>query len=183
MSIENFASEFKTPGFVAALKALIQGSKYLCRDVVLHHDELALYRVGTFFREASLFDCTALFGGIVGNTRMMVITSSPRGLGQLSARPDWGLAVVGANELFKVLDVQTLKEKTQITVAHVPAAFEAYFRSSDAWLFDKWTVPRAQEDFREALEMEAIGAHQEEEWRRRVERPPGMNSERQLAAA
>lgn len=183
MSVENFAPEFKTPEFVAALRALTLGSKYLCRDVVLHHDELALYRVGTFFREASLFDCTAHFGGIVGNTRMMVITSSPRGLGQLSARPEWGLAVVGPDELFKVLDIQTLKEKTQITVAHVPAAFEAYFRSSDAWLFDKWTVPQAQEDFREALEMEAIGVHLEEEWRRRVERPPGMSSERRLAAA
>ena len=183
MSVENFAPEFKTPGFVDALKTLVQRSKYLCRDVVLHHDELALYRVGRFFREASLFDCTALFGGIVGNTRMMVITSSPRGLGHLSERPDWGLTVVGANELFKVLDVQTLKEKTQITVAHVPAAFEAYFRSSDAWLFDKWTVPQAQEDFRKALEMEAIGVHLEEEWRRRVERPPGMSPERRLSAA
>jgi hypothetical protein len=183
MSVESFAPGFKTPEFVAALKALILGSKYLCRDVVLHHDELALYRVGTFFREASLFDCTAHFGGIVGNTRMMVITSSPRGLGQLSARPEWGLAVLGPNELFKVLDIQTLKDKTQITVAHVPVAFEAYFRSSDAWLFDKWTVPQAQEDFREALEMKAIGVHLEEEWRRRVERPPGMSSERRLAAA
>ena len=183
MSVENFAPEFKTPAFVAALKALVLGSKYLCRDVVLHHDELALYRVGAFFREASLFDCTALFGGIVGNTRMMVITSSPRGMGQLSERPDWGLAVMGANQLFKVLDVLTLKEKTQITVAHVPAAFEAYFRSYDAWLFDKWTVPQAQEDFREAVEMEAIVVHLEEEWRRRVERPPGMSSERRLVVA
>ncbi len=183
MSVASFAPEFKTPEFVTALKALIQGSRFLYRDVELHRDEVGLHQVGTFFREASMFDCTRRLGGIVGETRIVVISASPRDLSRFSERPEWGLAVLGANELFKVTDVQTLQGKTQITIAHVPAAFEAYFRSADAWLFEKWTVPQAQEDFKEALGMDIITAHLEQDWRRRVERPPGMSTERRLAVA
>ncbi len=130
-----------------------------------------------------MFDCTARFGGIVGDTRFVAISSSPRSLSSLSERAEWGLAILGANELFKVIDVQTLQGKTQITLAHVPKAFEAFFRSPDSWLFEKWTVPQAQEDLREAVGMPIIAAHLGEDWRRRVERPPGMSTERRFSPA
>ncbi len=183
MSVANFAPEFRTPEFVAALKELIKSSKYLYRDANLNRDELVQYQVGAMFREATVFDCTARLGGIVGGTRFVVVSSAPRSLSRLSERSEWGLATLGANELFKVIDVQVLQDKTQITLAHVPAAFEAYFRSSDSWLFDKWTVPQAQQDLHAAVGMPTIAAHVEEDWRRRIERPPGMNAERRLIPA
>ena len=183
MTTPSIDPRFKAPEFVIKLRELIQTSKYLYRDTSLSPQELQLYRVGTFFREPSLFDCTARFGGIVGDTRFVVISSSPRALSGLSDNPGWGLAVLRTGQLFKVSDVEQGGGKTQITLVHVPPGFEEYFHSPDCALFDKWVLPQARTDFKEALESSVIPELLEAEWRQRIARPPGLDNEGRLIAA
>lgn len=172
-----------TPEFRDRLKSLLQGSKFLYRDVPLDADALALYSTGTFVREPTLCDATAKFGGPTANTRFLLISAQPRDLSALSERPEWGLCVLGVNQLLKVVDVHREGEFVQVTLLHVPDAFATYFRSADASFFENMITPQTRADFREAVATKPLAEHAAAAWRDRVAVAPGMRRDGTLNVA
>lgn len=173
----------KTPEFAARLGQLLQGSKFLYRDTTLAADVQALYAIGVFFRERTFFDTTCRFGGIAGNVRFLVVTSSVKDLSGLSECAAWGLCVLGSNELFKVIDVQRHGAQAQITLLHVPETFETYFKSVDAHHFESRLIPQTRADFQEARQTPVLADLTDPAWTERTELPPGLDIQGRLIVA
>ena len=168
-------ASYKTAEFGAKLKQLLTSSKFLYRDTDVRTEIRDLYAVGTLFREPTLCDVTPKFGGLLGNTRFLIVSSVPKSVGGFSENPEWQLCVLGTNQLFKVVDVSRNGSKNQITVLHIPDGFEEYFRSSDANFFESMLVPQTRADFSEACSLEALPELNSPSWKERVQRPLGLN--------
>lgn len=171
----NKDASYKTPEFAARLQRLLFESKFVYRDVNLKPEVIRLYQPGLFFREPTLFDTTHRFGGPTGNTRFLVVTSTPRDMSMVSETPEWGLCTFPPNELFKIIDVMAVGSLTQVTVLHIPADCEFYFRSADSSFFENQLTPQTCADFHEAIRAEKISIHTSASWRQRTMRPPGVD--------
>ena len=174
--------DYKSPAGQARLKGLLHGAKFLYRDTNLSQEVQRLYAVGTFFRERTMCDATHKFGGVAGNTRFLIVCAAPRNMAAMSAHPEWGLCVVGANELFKVIDVQRQGELAQITVLHVPGDVEMYFRSEEANRFEPLLLSSTGADFEEACKAAPLPEFTTPEWRKRVDHPLGTDLDGKLCA-
>lgn len=174
---------YKTPEFFEKLKQLLVSSKFLYRDTSIPQETLTLFKVGAMFKEPTFCDATSKFGGIIGNTRFLIVCSSPKDFGMLSENPEWGLCAVGANETFKVIDVIHNESKSQVTVLHIPKGFEEYFLSEDAHMFEGNLTPQTREDFSEACSTKPLPELNTVSWRERVQHPIGVDNEGQLRSA
>ena len=175
-------SEVRPADFVARLKAFLTANRFHYRDADLAPAAIEQYRVGLLFRERTLCDATYKFGGLAGTTRFLVISAQAMNVDAMSSHPEWGLCLLPANALFKVIDIHREGGKSQITVLHVPADFEPFFRSDEAQRFESLLVPQTRQDFADALRQAPLSELMTSDWRERTAWPLGTDNEGRLVA-
>lgn len=158
------------------LKQLLAGSKFIYRDTNLSKDQLSKFQVGMFFKEHTACDATAKFGGINGNVRFLIVTSTPKDLSVLSPNPSFAHSVVGMNEVYKVIAVSEKQGYFQITVLHVPNEFRSYFSSQDAQGFEGLVLQSTEQDFNEACTVPVDPDLEHPDWVERVKPPIGLDN-------
>jgi len=165
------------------LKQLLTASKFIYRDTTLSESLQNKYRVGLFFKEPTACDASAKFGGINGNVRFLIVTSSPKDLSILSPNPEFGHSVIGLGEIYKVIAVSKNNGYTQITLLHIPPEFKSYFESTDAKDFESIVLQSAEKDFQEACSAPIDPHLSNQDWVERVKHPIGLNQNNEAITA
>jgi hypothetical protein len=88
---------------------------------------------------------------------------------------NWGLHTANKDSRFKVIDIFNHKGKTQIALLQLPDGFEGVFNQVAD--IEEEYVKKARDEFKKALDMDAIPELASEIWLERCSFPLGMSDE------
>jgi len=160
--------------FPAAQQAFSECGAFY-RDAVLPSDTLALYQVGTLFREPTFCDSTYKFGGFAASHRYLIISANARCIDSLSEHPEWGLCLWQPGRIFKVIGVHSSAQFTQITLLEVPEEFLEEFTTERLSEMEIRFARQAEEQFKTAQNAPVLSEHQTRLWLDRLELPVGID--------
>lgn len=158
----------------AKVMQFLQSTRYVYRDTTLSDDIVQHYQVGSFLTEPTLCDATAVFGGVHGNVRFLMVSASIKNLSALSPNPECGHCVLGLNSRFKVVGIAQAEHAQQITLLHVPPEFNQFFSSPESHSIDARMRALTEQDFVEACALPINPALMNSEWVERVAHPVGL---------
>ena len=90
------------------------------RDINLNKELEMKYKPGMIIHEKFITDASYKVGGMVTSHRYAIISNSMKDFSMFEQDTNWGLCVARTDAYFKVLDVYTYQDKTQITLLHLP---------------------------------------------------------------
>ncbi|WP_316635858.1 hypothetical protein [uncultured Flavobacterium sp.] len=154
--------------------------KLYYRDTNLPEDLIAHYKIGQIIKERGFTDMTYISSGLSGNLRYLIASSDARDLSKFN--PDSaknGHTLLDDNSFFKVLDIQKIKNKTQIFLLNIPGNSLPLFKNSTSNLEDEITE-KARQKFIDKIDSVLIPELQTEDWKERTKLPLGMNENGEL---
>jgi len=154
--------------------------KLYYRDTNLSDDLILNYKIGQIIKERGFTDMTYISSGLSGNLRYLIASSDARDLSKFN--PDSlknGHALLDDNSFFKVLDIQKIKNKTQIFLLNIPGNSLALFKNSTSNLEEEITE-KARKKFIDKIDLALIPELQTENWKERTRLPLGMNENGEL---
>ncbi|MBQ3783775.1 MAG: hypothetical protein II838_10095 [Lachnospiraceae bacterium] len=98
----------------------LAGLSIYVRDQNLEPKFEEQYRKDTIIREKGFTDASSRNGGIITTHRLAILSNHMMDLSQLEEGTNWGLSVAKNDAHFKVLDISKIKDKTLITILHLP---------------------------------------------------------------
>lgn len=158
----------------AKVMQFLQSTRYVYRDTTLSDDIVQHYQLGSFLTKPTLCDATAVFGGVHGNVRFLMVSASIKNLSALSPNPECGHCVLGSNSRFKVVGIAQAEHAQQITLLHVPPEFNQFFSSPESHSIDARMRALTEQDFAEACSLPANPALAQPDWVARVAHPVGL---------
>lgn len=157
-------------------KAFTECSAYY-RDTFLSSEIFSLYKIGTIFREPTFCDATSKFGGFAASHRYLIISANARYFGGLDQRPEWGMCVWQPGSIFKVIGINQKSDQGQIALLEVPETFRGELITEDLSEMERFYANQAETKFHYALLLDALPAHQTEDWLRRLKFPIGIDDD------
>ncbi|TPG33372.1 hypothetical protein [Flavobacterium pectinovorum] len=154
--------------------------KLFYRDTNLSDDLIAKYKVGQIIKEKGFTDMSYIGGGLSGNLRYLIASSEARDLSKFN--PDSvknGHSLLDDNSFFKVLDIQKIKDKTQIFLLNIPGNSLPLFKNSTSNLEEEITE-KARQKFIDKVNSVLIPELQTENWKERTKAPIGMSDNGEL---
>lgn len=154
--------------------------KLFYRDTNLPEDLIAHYKIGQIIKERSFTDMSYIGGGLSGNLRYLIASSEARDLSKFN--PDSiknGHSLLDDNSFFKVLDIQKVKNKTQIFLLNIPGNSLPLFKNSTSNLEEEITE-KARRKFIDKVDSALIPELQTENWKDRTKLPLGMDENGKL---
>jgi hypothetical protein len=154
--------------------------KLFYRDTTLTDDLISNYKVGQILKQKDFTDMSFIGGGLSGNCRYLIASSDARDLSKFN--PDSaknGHSLLDDNSFFKVLDIQRIKNKTQIFLLNIPGNSLSLFKNSTSNLEEEITE-KARQKFIAKMDSAPIPALQSENWIQRTKHPIGMSADGQL---
>lgn len=145
------------------------------RDTNLSDDLISNYKIGQIIKERGFTDMTYISGGLSGNLRYLIASSDARDLSKFN--PDSaknGHALLDDNSFFKVLDIQRVKNKTQVFLLNIPGNSLPLFKNSTSNLEEEITE-KARRKFIDKIDSALIPELQTEDWKERTKLPLGMD--------
>lgn len=145
------------------------------RDTNLPDDLISNYKIGQIIKERGFTDMTYISGGLSGNLRYLIASSDARDLSKFN--PDSaknGHALLDDNSFFKVLDIQRVKNKTQVFLLNIPGNSLPLFKNSTSNLEEEITE-KARRKFIDKVDSALIPELQTEDWKERTKLPLGMD--------
>ena len=156
-------------------KSAYENSGLFVHDINLPDGFLEKYEIGALIKERGFVDMTNKIGQMTTSHRYAIISNHVGNLSQFEHGTNWGLHTAASGSKFKVLDVFTFKEKTQILLLHLEDNLEDFFAGNDA--IDEECVAWARNIFVESFEKEIIEEVNTDEWLERCSFPIGMDNE------
>ncbi len=163
----------------ARLKAIYNETfsdlKLFYRDTTLSHELISNYKVGQIIKEKGFTDMSFIGGGLSGNCRYLIASSDARELSKFN--PDSaksGHALLDDNSFFKVLDIQKIKDKTQIFLLNIPGNSLTLFKNSSSNLEEE-IIDKARQKFINKMDSALIPELQTDNWTERTKSPIGMS--------
>lgn len=150
------------------------------RDTNLAENLISKYEVGQILNERGFTDLTFKGGGLGTNLRYLI--ASANGKDVSSIMPDttkFGHVMLKSNSFFKVLDVYTIGNKTQIFLLEIPETAIDFFSKATSNIEEDITK-KARESFETKVDTELIPELQIKEWIDRTEFPIGMNDQGEM---
>ena len=160
------------------MSSTLEGSEKYVRDVNLESKCFEKYETGQIITEKAIVDATNKIGGLKTSHRYLILSNQMKDLSSFERDTDWGLHLTKANSRFKVLDIYTKEDKTQILLLQLPEGFDVAFENSNK-LTDE-AIEDARNLFDECLKKEPIKQVNTDEWLERVSFPLGMDNEGNL---
>jgi len=151
------------------------GITMLYRDVSLG-SIAKLYKKGMIIKERAFTDASKRGGGIITTHRYAIFSNRYMDASKFEQGTNWGLCIIQRGSHFKVLDLYTKKEKTQITLLHLPEKHWEMFTNLKLNL-DEELVSYARERFDELLTAPPIDELTTDDWLKRCSFPLGMDDE------
>ncbi|SNR53951.1 hypothetical protein [Flavobacterium sp. ov086] len=154
--------------------------KLFYRDTNLPEDLITHYKIGQIIKERGFTDMSYIGGGLSGNLRYLIASSEARDLSKFN--PDSvknGHSLLDDNSFFKVLDIQKVKNKTQIFLLNIPGNSLPLFKNSTSNLEEEITE-KARRKFIDKVDSALIPELQTENWKDRTKLPLGMDENGQL---
>ncbi len=151
------------------------GITLLIRDCNL--GDLGLkYKVGMVLKELGFTDASLRRGGMVTTHRLAILSNHYDNMRVYEHDTHWGLCVLEAGSHFKVLDVWTRGDKTQIILLHLPPKGWEVF-DSVATDMDQKLVDIVREGFEHCLKLPPIPELSTQSWLKRCYYPVGMSED------
>ena len=149
--------------------------KLFYRDTTLSHELISNYKVGQIIKEKGFTDMSFIGGGLSGNCRYLIASSDARELSKFN--PDSvknGHSLLDDNSFFKVLDIQKIKDKTQIFLLNIPGNSLTLFKNSSSNLEEE-IIEKARQKFINKIDSALIPQLQTDNWTERTKSPIGMS--------
>ena len=174
---ESLELDVNNPESVAYLvcKSAYENSGLFVHDINLPDGFLEKYEIGALIKERGFVDMTNKIGKMTTSHRYAIISNHVGNLSQFEHGTNWGLHTAASDSKFKVLDVFTINEKTQILLLHLEDNLEDFF--VDNATIDEECVAWARKIFVESFEKEIIKEVNTPEWLERCSFPIGMDNE------
>ena len=164
----------QSPEYMVVRSTLMGSSRYV-RDVNLDENLAEKYEPGQIITERGFVDASNRIGGMATSHRYLILSQYMADLSKFEDKTNWGLHTANMNSRFKVLDVFTFEDKTQILLLQLPDGFEGAFENTTN--FEKQFVESEREKFKKELKMDVVAELAGDEWLERCSFPLGMNEE------
>lgn len=172
-----------SPELEKLLNDTFRNLAFFYRDTPLPKHLSGKYAVGQLLFEKAFTDCTWKAGGVQGNFRYLIASANGRDMSAFGGfAPDLGLILIPAGSYYKVLDVYTKDDKTQVLLLHVPVSGIDFFAQVTTDI-ENMVVTQARADFDKHYNAPPLPEHDEPEWKERVSFPIGMNDEGEFLSA
>ena len=149
-------------------------SRYV-RDVNLDSKFVDKYEIGQIIQEKAFVDASDRIGGMITSHRYLILSGYMADFSSFEKGTNWGLHVAKNGSRFKVVDIYTVGDKTQILLLQLPEGFEEVFENRTD--VEEEFIERERENFEKDLKKEIIEELAGDLWLQRCEFPLGMNDE------
>ncbi|WP_435314091.1 hypothetical protein [Cellulophaga fucicola] len=159
----------------AATKDTYPGLLLYYRDCDLYSGLIAKYKVNQVIKEKGLTDVSSFAEGLGKNLRFAI--ASNKAIDMAKINPDvakYGFNLIKQPSYYKVLDVYTVGDKTQITLLNFNVEFVNYTKNTTKSI-DKEIVKLARNRFDRYLKMKPNEFLYDDNWLARTKFPIGMS--------
>ncbi len=161
------SSEYKV------IESTFVGASRYVRDVNLDEKLAGRYEIGQIIQERGFVDASNRIGGMVTSHRYLILSSYMADFSGFEEGTNWGLHVANRDSKFKVVDIYTVGDKTQILLLQLPDAFQSVFvNRTDV---EEEFIERERRNFEEDLKRDVIEELSGEMWLERCKFPLGMD--------
>lgn len=149
-------------------------SRYV-RDVNLNPKLAEKYEIGQIILEKGFVDASSRIGGMMTTHRYLILSGYMVDFSAFEQDTNWGLHVAKNGSKFKVVDIYTVGDKTQILLLQLPEGFERVFENRTD--VEEEFIEMERENFENDLKKEVVEELSTELWLQRCEFPLGMSDE------
>ena len=149
-------------------------SRYV-RDVNLDSKLAEKYEIGQIIQEKAFVDASNRIGGMITTHRYLILSGYMADFSGFEQGTDWGLHVAKKDSRFKVVDIYTVGDKTQILLLQLPEGFEGVFVNRTE--VEEEFIERERKNFEEDLKKDIIEDLAEDLWLKRCDFPLGMSDD------
>lgn len=161
--------------FKEILNDTVTDTALVVRDINLSKDLEERYIPGTIILERGFTDASYKVGGMLTSHRYAIITNKIKDLSEFEHGTNWGLVVANFDSHYLVLDKYTYKNKTLITLLHLPNNnYWKMFKNIQLNIFNE-LITASRKNFQEVCESEPIPELSTNEWLKRCSEPLGMD--------
>lgn len=161
------------------LNSTFAGLSLFYRDTNLTEKQLSAYQPGLILQERGFTDASYRGGGLITRHRFLIASARAKNAAMFEHGTNWGLVIMNSGSYFKVLDIYTVGDKTQITLLHIPEEGVAIFSQAKINIEDD-IVEKARQGFEQKLALPPVPELTTEEWLGRTKTPVGVNPEGEL---
>ncbi|MGL4582129.1 MAG: hypothetical protein ACRCVU_04000, partial [Flavobacterium sp.] len=145
------------------------------RDCELSQDLISNYHIGQIIQERGFTDATYKGGGLTTNLRYLIASAHAKDVAALVPQmEEYGLVMIQSAAYFKILDIHTIDNKTQIVLLHIAEETKEFFAANSSNIEDQ-IVQKAREGFTAKVHTAPIPSLQAQEWIDRTALPIGMS--------
>ncbi|APA91059.1 MULTISPECIES: hypothetical protein [Myroides] len=145
------------------------------RDCELSQELIDKYHIGQIIQERGFTDATYKGGGLTTNLRYLIASAHAKDVAALVPQmEEYGLVMIQSGAYFKVLDIHTIDNKTQIVLLHIAEETKEFFATNSSNI-EEQIVQKAREGFELKLHTQPTPCLQTEEWIDRTALPMGMS--------
>jgi len=171
--------KFPIEAFENACNRIFPGAYTLVRDVNLPEATAAKYKIGMIIREPAFCDATYKVGGMVTTHRYAICTNHHLDTTALVEKGEmWGLCICQKDSRYKVLDIYTFENKTQILLLHLDEDWQLFQNIHFNILDD--LVKKSRERFENKCTLPPIPEVTTPEWLDRCASPVGIDDKNEF---
>jgi hypothetical protein len=134
-----------------------------------------LYKEDMIIKERAFTDASRRGGGMITTHRYVILSNCYMDASEFEKGSNWGLCIMQSGSHFKVLDVYSKQEKTQVTLLHLPEKHWEVFTNVKTNL-DEQLVLYTRKRFDELLTSPPVAELATDKWLERCSFPLGMDT-------
>jgi len=151
------------------------GCTIFYRDTNLDESLIAKYQQNQILLERGFTDMSFKGGGLNQNLRYLIASSKGKNLSAINPQSEkFGHILLQSNSYFKVLDIYTIEDKTQIMLLNISKESIELFQASTSNI-ENQVIDKGRESFIAKINTESIPELDTTEWRERTKYPIGLS--------
>jgi len=151
------------------------GCTMFYRDTNLDESLIVKYQQNQILLERGFTDMSFKGGGLNQNLRYLIASSKGKNVSAINPQSEkFGHILLQSNSYFKVLDIYTIEDKTQIMLLNISEESIELFQASTSNI-EKQVIDKGRESFIAKISTESIPELDTAEWRERTKYPIGMS--------
>lgn len=152
------------------------GLNFFYRDTDLSEKLVAKYQIGKILKETGFTDMSYKAGGLVCNLRYLIASANAKDVSSVNPHSaKFGHVILKADVFFKVLDIYTIDNRTQILLLEIPEKADALFASTNSENENE-LIQKARKNFETNILLPPVMSLQSDAWKEGTESPIGMSS-------
>lgn len=162
----------QSPEYKVIESTFVGASRYV-RDVNLDEGLAAKYEAGQIIYERAFVDASNRIGGMTTTHRYLILSGYMADFSKFEEDTNWGLHVAKRRSRFKVVDIYSVGDKTQILLLQLPDGFDGVFKNRTD--VEEEFIERERKNFEDDLKKDPVEELSTDMWLQRCEFPIGMD--------